>query len=336
VTTQYATEHVLRTEARRTGCSANDPGAGRRGCLHLAIAACLLCGATAGCGNSQPYVSEARLQRGLVLVFPGIEGRSPFNEAICRGLSDGGVNCAIELYDWTSSLGPLYNLRAESRNRRMAGRIADRIVAYNDNYPGRPVVLVGQSGGGAIAIWVAEQLTWGGKLDGVILIAPAISARYDLRRAAANAKRGVVTFHSPHDWILLGTAIAGTMDGEHTTAAGRSGFEVPIATGSETAPAAYARVFQVPWERSMAKCGHIGGHLSSGASDFIAAYVAPLVRTPQWSRPAIAEILRRQMTPATSQPTSVTGPERTPVWRPTTAPAEADQPASAPNSQGSP
>ena len=273
------------------------------------------------------------MRRGLVLVFPGIEGRGALNEAICRGLAAGGVNCAIELYDWTSSLGPLYNLGAEHRNRRMAGRIADRVVAYNDAYPGRPVVLVGQSGGGAIAIWAAEHLTWGGDVEGVILIAPSLSPQYDLARAAANSKRGVVNFYSPHDWMLLSTAITGTMDGELTASAGRVGFEEPEA---QSRPAAYDKVFQIPWEPSMARCGHSGGHLSSGASDFIAGYVAPLVRTEKWSRPFIADLLRRQSLPAASQPTASPASGRAAAWRPGSRPADADQPTTVPCPQDSP
>ena len=52
--------------------------------------------------HDQPYVVSERLNRGLVIALPGIEGRSKLNEDICRGLDEGGVSWAIELYDWTS------------------------------------------------------------------------------------------------------------------------------------------------------------------------------------------------------------------------------------------
>ena len=40
-----------------------------------------------------------RLQRGLVLVLPGVEGESCLNHSIARGLADGGVEAAIEIFD---------------------------------------------------------------------------------------------------------------------------------------------------------------------------------------------------------------------------------------------
>ena len=42
-----------------------------------------------------------RLQHGLVLVLPGIEGESCINHNIAHGLADGGVSSAIEIFDWT-------------------------------------------------------------------------------------------------------------------------------------------------------------------------------------------------------------------------------------------
>ena len=80
-----------------------------------------------GCaGPAQPYVTEARLARGLVIVLPGIEGRSVFNEEICRGLDLGGVDGAIELYDWTSGVpfGFVVNLWSSRRNHQEAANIA--------------------------------------------------------------------------------------------------------------------------------------------------------------------------------------------------------------------
>ena len=112
-----------------------------------------------GCSRPQPYLSWSRLDRGLVIVLPGIEGRSPLNEAVCEGLVDGGVNWGIELCDWTTSvpMGYLINLRDQERNRNQAEEIAAKIVRYKMAHPERPVVLVGQSGGGAMAVWILQS-----------------------------------------------------------------------------------------------------------------------------------------------------------------------------------
>ncbi|MDY6914198.1 MAG: hypothetical protein SVT52_07075 [Planctomycetota bacterium] len=255
--------------------------------------AAFLCAAFfSGCIASQPYVSRERLQRGLVIVLPGIEGRSGFNEAICRGLNDGGVNWAIELYDWTFVLfGPLYNLRNEQGNREKAEWVADRIVRYQVSYPDRPVILVGQSGGGAIAAWVAEALPGGTGIDGIIMLAVSMSPNYMLDDALAKTRLGIISFYSSRDWFLLGlgTTISGTMDGEHTSSAGRIGFELP----SEPRRAkTYEKLLEVPWFEKMAKTGHAGGHLTSGAGRFVRRYVAPFVRANRWDQQQVARVLR--------------------------------------------
>jgi len=281
-------ERVLR-DLRPQG----SPDRSCRGCLAYAVAALVAAGALLGGCASQPYRTEQRLERGLVIVLPGIEGRGPLNEAICEGLDEGGVNWAIELYDWTSPLGPMYNLRAEGDNRRKAGELGVRIARYRWRYPGRPVVLVGQSGGAAIAVWAAEALLPGQQIDGIIMLAASLSPTYRLEFALANVRRGIVNFYSSRDWVLLGmgTTVAGTMDGRHSSSAGQVGFEVPPAGR----PNSYeGKLFQVAWEPEMTKAGHSGLHLTSGARHYVARYVAPFVLRAHWSDRLVGRILEGQ------------------------------------------
>ncbi|MDP6636807.1 MAG: hypothetical protein QGG42_18050 [Phycisphaerae bacterium] len=252
-----------------------------------------------GCAAApQPYVSESRLNRGLVVVLPGIEGRSVFNEEICRGLNAGGVGSAIELYDWTSGvpLGFIWNLWSSRQNHKQAAHLAERIARYQFNYPGRPVVLVGQSGGSAIATWTCEAMRWGRKVDGVVMLAAAMSPGYRLTTALDSTRRGIVNFYSSRDVLLLwaGTKVYGTMDGKHSTSAGNVGFSVP--TGKLRSKE-YDRLFQVPWRSEMARTGNLGMHLTSGTASFVARYVAPLVRTQQWDHRLIENITQGKKQP---------------------------------------
>lgn len=264
-----------------------------------------------GCGAPrQPYVTSDRLQRGLVLVLPGIEGRSYFNEAICKGLNNGGVNWAIELSDWTSYWGMLYNLRAEERNRRQAEIIANRIERYKVAFPDRPVMLVGQSGGGAMAVWAAEALNPEQKIDGLVLINPSLSPQYVLLDALARTNKGIVLLYSPKDWMLLGlgTTVYGTMDGEYGSSAGFVGFEVPT-----DRPRLYKKLYQISWTKKMAKAGHSGGHLSSGAAKFVARYVAPLIRSEEWSKNLMARIKKQDYLQTADSPTESPDDIDTPI-----------------------
>jgi pimeloyl-ACP methyl ester carboxylesterase len=271
-----------------------------------------------GCISFTPkdQVMSGRMDQGLVIVLPGIEGRSGLNEDICAGLAHGGVTGTVELYDWTTSLlTPLYNMRAYNRNHREAAEIANKIVRYKMAYPDKPVFLVGQSGGGAVAIWAVEALPKGVTVDGVILLAAALAPDYMLDTALAKSKRGIINFYSDRDWVLLGlgTTIVGTMDGEHTSSAGKTGFETPHTYGR---PNAYNRLYQIPWRPQMAGSGSTGGHLSSGAPRFVAGYVAPFIRLPRWSNDVVDRVLRSESvasidTPAkaTTLPTSVSRPK---------------------------
>jgi pimeloyl-ACP methyl ester carboxylesterase len=241
-----------------------------------------------GCGSGQPYVTEPRLEKGLVIVLSGIEGRGPWNEEICRGLDEGGVDLAIENYPWAVPGMWWYNLRDEEHHYRQAEAVARRVAEYKVDYPDRPVFLVGQSGGGAIAVWAAERLPRN-TLEGVILLAAALSPTTDLQRTVAASRRGVVNFHSRGDWLILGlgTRMAGTMDGERSDSAGMVGFAVP--PGSLAADA-YREVYQIPWKPEMVGSGHMGGHLSSSARWFVRDFMAPLVVTPRWNAGLIEEV----------------------------------------------
>ncbi|MBN1554732.1 MAG: hypothetical protein JXA11_08300 [Phycisphaerae bacterium] len=267
--------------------------------LTLAVCGGSLC---VGCGPKQPWVTPARLQRGLVVVLPGIEGRkSGLADNIARGLDEGGVNWAIEIHDWTSGWGPLYNLRAEDRNRLKANQLSTRVLRYQIDYPDRPVVLVGQSGGGAIAVWTAEVLDPDRKIKGILLVNVSLSRGYALHGALERCELGIVNFYSPRDWMLLGvgTTLYGTMDGQHSVSAGMEGFYVPEVPSED-----YKRLFEIGWSKEMARTGHSGMHMTSAAKDFVARYIAPLVTAKKWSLKSIqamqAELPMTSGTPTAS------------------------------------
>ena len=112
--------------------------------------------------------------------------------------------------------------------------------------------------------------------------------------ALGKSRRGIVSFHSHKDWVGAGTAVTGTMDGEHTSSVGRVGFDVP-ARAASLGP--YRKLFQVAWHEQMERSGHVGGHLTSGARDFVARYVAPLIRSEKWEDSLIKAVLAGEPSP---------------------------------------
>ena len=248
-------------------------------------------GLVIGSGIDRTFVTEERLDHGLVIVLSGIEGRSLYNREICRGLNQGAGEFAIERKPWTllGRLSFLYNLRAETRNRRKAAEIATYIMEYQDARPGRPVFLVGQSGGTAIAAWIAEALASDREIEGIIMLASALSPGYSLDAALSRCRRGIVSFYSRWDLVFcgLGTTVFGSADGRHGPSAACVGFNVPETAVGE---GAYRKLFQVPWQPWMARDWNLGGHVTSGARPFVATYVAPLLRAETWNPPVIRDI----------------------------------------------
>jgi pimeloyl-ACP methyl ester carboxylesterase len=241
----------------------------------------------AGCEARLSVVNDGVADGGIVIVLPGIDGRAPHNEAVARAFCKDDIGMAVEIFDWTVPAAPLINQAAIGRNREMAAALAARVTEHQRNHPGRPVFLVGHSGGTAIAVWAAEALLGSAQIDGIILLASSLSPEYDLSKALARTRRGIVSFHSPHDSVLLdlGTTLFGTMDRKHTVAAGNVGFRPVAGRGRE-----YAKLRQVAWHRDMARVGHDGGHFSVCSRDFILAYVAPLAKVSGWDGATVARV----------------------------------------------
>ncbi|MFO0918482.1 MAG: alpha/beta hydrolase [Planctomycetaceae bacterium] len=223
-----------------------------------------------------------RLDQGLVIILPGIEGRSFFNLSILHGLLDAGVPYAMEIFDWTTGnkFLTLYHLRAWRRNQQIAQELAARIVEYQREHPGRPVWLIGHSGGGGISLLTAAALPEGHRLSGLILLAAAVSPRFDLSTALAKVERGIWSFHSWIDCLLvgLGTTVVGTIDGWHMPAAGMIGFwrrskPEDRGTANQDEPV----LVQTAYHPRMIKNFHLGGHFGCAHRVFVSEFLAPIL-----------------------------------------------------------
>ena len=222
-----------------------------------------------------------RLRNGYTIVLPGIEGKSFLNVSIAQGLRDAGVQTGIEIVDWTTGIFPLflYHLRGLKRNKAIATSIAKKIVDYQDRYPRRPVHLIGHSGGGAMALFTLEALPRERHVTSVILLAPAVSPRFDLRPALAKTEIGIWNFYSPLDAFFLGiaTLLFGNVDGRHCVAAGACGFYYPR-TDEDVGEPHVAPLHQQVFRAKMLRQFNFGGHFGCTNRVFVAESIAPLIR----------------------------------------------------------
>lgn len=246
-----------------------------------------------GCTSMSHLRTPQRQEHGYIVILPGVEGRSWMNADIAKGLAEGGVPSAIEVHNWT--LGPSFvsavvNLRATGHNRREAYRIAQKIMSYQRQYPGRPVHLIGHSGGGGIAVFVLEALPAGHEITSTILLAPAVSPDYDLRKALSRTRQGIWNFYSRYDVALLrlGTTIAGTMDGKMTSSAGAVGFSIPWGLSRADRQLYANRLHQQRYSPRMAGSGHRGTHFGWANRQFVAEWLAPLIYSQVTNTPRYA------------------------------------------------
>ena len=222
------------------------------------------------CRRLDDLKTNARLEQGCGFVLPGIQGKSPVEFAVARGLADGGVRMAVEVFDWTTGFWPffLFHLRARFWQARMAERLAAKILAYQAEFPGRPVHVMGHSGGGGLALLATEVLAERNKITSLILLAPAVSHSYDVTSASARVEQGIWHFYSPSDCLFdgLGTILAGTFDGRHTVSAGARGFTNEV-----------ARLHQERFRPAMLRSWNFGGHFGCVNRVFAADWLAPLI-----------------------------------------------------------
>ncbi|MEQ9409357.1 MAG: hypothetical protein RIK87_16595 [Fuerstiella sp.] len=219
-----------------------------------------------------------RLTEGYTLVLPGVLGTTPYNTKLIRLLKDAPT--AVDYFDWTRGV-PLFQrrgLRREDPNSVAAGAILQRIVDYQDRFPGRPVHVVALCAGAGPACEALARLAPERSVNSAILLGPALSPGYDLRPALRGTQNGIDSFHSPLDVPVLValTTVVGTVDGQHLPAAGAIGF----VGARHDSP----QLRQHMYNPKMLMQGHYGGHFGWTASRFVAQNVIPIIASHETVR----------------------------------------------------
>jgi len=253
----------------------------------LTVIAAALLSAIAGCGESNArFMTPARKNTGLVVILPGIEGESPANQDVRRGLDAAGAPRGLAIWHWgrpIPGIGMILNQIDFVGNRLAGERIAKRIMEYQDEYPGRPVHIVGHSGGGGVAVFAAEALPEGRKIDGLVLLSASIHRSYDVTKAMKRLRCGIVNFYNEGDVALLGigTTVMGNVDGTRGGSAGLVGFDRPGPSADGEKRLAYSRVYNRPLRGAMLD-GAFDPHFSTTRHEFVMRYVSPWVLAGRW------------------------------------------------------
>jgi len=228
-----------------------------------------------GCAAPHPQAERSKWP-GRLILLPGVDGPGWQLQPVADGLRQAGCAGPIDILEWGQRpFGTIPNLTALRANRRAASELAERIQRDAREEPSRPIVLVGFSGGGGMAVFVAEALEGPVRLERLILVSPALSPQYDLRAAIAHCRRGVVSFYSRGDWLIVGagTRVFGTMDRRFSPSAGNVGFQ--------DAGGGILRLeglVQIAWQPDwVLKYGHDGGHFGWLSETWAREVLAPQI-----------------------------------------------------------
>ncbi len=242
----------------------------------------------AGCAGQDmlngPYTTPALMDRGIVYILPGVFGVQHHYLNIRRGLQGSGIQCAVKIHPWGCRVPGLCGVVNETDtvdDRSWGQRIALDIQAYQKQYPGRPVYLVGQSAGCGISVFAAEAMAKASAppVDGLILLDASLSADYDLSTAMKQSRKGIVSFYNLDDVRMLktGTEIFGNVDGGHGNSAGRLGFS-----------RGYPKLYQVRVTQDMVD-RFADPHYADTSAAFTSRYIAPWIIDNVWPALAMAE-----------------------------------------------
>lgn len=220
-------------------------------------------------------------QRGMVFVVDGAGGFEATSAALRQALGESECGLGLESFWWSHGYGRVVADQVDHAHAQAEGeRLAARVCALRRLCPDAEVYLVGHSAGSAVVLAAAEALP-PGSVDRIVLLAPSVSACYDLRPALQTSRAGIDVFYSTRDvaYLGVGTTLFGTADRHRLCpAAGRVGFHSYISTPADAA--LYAGLRQHAWHPGIEWTGHHGGHNGAYQLDHLRYFVVPLLHRP--------------------------------------------------------
>jgi hypothetical protein len=233
-----------------------------------------------GCDKSSGGVDDPGLAPcGLLIVVGGVGGLDWCGIAVRHVVKVVRMPYSVQLFPWGHGFLRWHADLTNIANRDARAQVlAETIRRFKTDHPRSPVALVAKSGGSGVGVKALELLDHE-TVEQVVLLAPALSPRYDLTAALRAVRREIVVFWSPLDVIILGfgTRLFGTTDRVRTVSAGLVGFTIPSDDVHDpNRNDEYRKLRQIRWHPRMASTGNFGGHLGPDCPLFIKKYVVPL------------------------------------------------------------
>jgi len=247
-------------------------------------------------GNEIATDQNPPSQQGIVFYVCGAGGGSflsSWSSGVRKGIKDSGRQIEFREFIWQTGLGALADQTSSvSFKRSKAEKLAQAIIAYKNEYPERPVSLIGLSAGTLIVIYALETLPEDCAVDHVILLGSSIDANYDISSALLRVKDNMVVFTSAKDEILtVFVPMTGSADRKYvgTDLVGICGFHQP-GMMDEVKQNLYKKVRTIAWQPIFAEVGDNGGHTDKTNPQFVTRYLVPIISANHPMRTTINKV----------------------------------------------
>ncbi|MCS6851007.1 MAG: alpha/beta fold hydrolase [Gemmataceae bacterium] len=231
-----------------------------------------------GCAGLRPKaataVAPSPRDQGVFFVADGAGNYQSTSQALRQAVADLRLPWSVVTVEWSHGYRRILIDQIDYAHARHEGhRLANRVACHRQCCPGQDVVLVGHSAGSTVVLAAAEALP-PDSVSRIVLLAPSVSAGYDLRPALRAARDGIDVYYSEYDLgVRLSAALVGTADRRRGPPAGSRGF-CPVPQTPHDAWL-YTKLRQHPWHPSVAWTGNCGRHNDCHGVAFLKAYVLP-------------------------------------------------------------
>jgi hypothetical protein len=182
----------------------------------------------------------------LVFAVNGAGGGTTLSDNLLDVNEDMHLGLRMQMVPWARHNAVYQDLIDHEAQIKAAARIACSVQVLRKDAPNAHIFFIAHSAGARVVLAAAEMLP-PKSIDRIIVIAPAVTANYDLTTALKATRYGLDNFFSPEDRLLETVAEKSPLaDGARGPAAGRIGFR-PCSSDQKTLEVYRCQVRQYKW-----------------------------------------------------------------------------------------
>jgi hypothetical protein len=232
-----------------------------------------------GCAHSRSNllaIKEPVREAGVVFVVDGAGNFQACSQHIRLAARQERLPIQVVTVEWSHGFGRIIADQIGYAYARAKGcELAQVLQAFRREHPCVPMYLLGHSAGSAVVIAALESLP-PVTIERAFLLAPSLSATYDLSPALKAVRTNLHVFYSERDTIYLGlwTGLLGNSDRCWGPSSGRFGFQYSPTCSEDVRFG--GKLIQRPWQPVDRLAGNDGKHYGDYQIEFVRLHILPL------------------------------------------------------------